>query len=76
MVNTFTRQKEFDEEYALQLLTLLNEQMWVLGIDKEIKVLSEEELTVVNQWQEARNNKNFELADELRQVIVEKGIEL
>lgn len=76
LVNTFTRQKEFDEEYALQLLTLLNEQMWVLGIDKEIKVLSEEELTVVNQWQEARNNKNFELADELRQVIVEKGIEL
>ena len=76
LVNTFTRQKEFDEEYALQLLTLLSEQMWVLGIDKEIKVLSEEELTVVNQWQEARNNKNFELADELRQVIVEKGIEL
>ena len=41
-----------------------------------VEYLSEEELTVVNQWQEARNNKNFELADELRQVIVDKGIEL
>ena len=75
-VNTFTRQKEFDVDYALQLLTLLNEQMWVLGIDKEIKPLDFEELEVVNKWQEARNNKNFELADELRKVILEKGIEL
>ena len=63
-------------DYALQLLTLLNEQMWVLGIDKEIKPLDFEELEVVNKWQEARNNKNFELADELRKVILEKGIEL
>lgn len=76
LVNTFTRQKEFDVDYALQLLTLLNEQMWVLGIDKDIKPLNEEEIEVVNKWQDARNNKNFELADELRKVIVEKGIEL
>ena len=76
LVNTFTRQKEFDVEYALQLLTLLNEQMWVLGIDKEITVLNDEEFEVVNKWQEARKEKNFELADELRKVITEKGIEL
>ena len=50
--------------------------MWVLGIDKDIKPLNEEEIEVVNKGQDARNNKNFELADELRKVIVEKGIEL
>ena len=76
LVNTFTRQKEFDTEYALQLLTLLNEQMWVLGIDKEIAVLNDEEFEVVNKWQEARKEKNFELADKLRDLITEKGIEL
>lgn len=76
LVNTFTRQKEFDTEYALQLLTLLNEQMWVLGIDKEIAVLNDEEFEVVNKWQEARKEKNFELADKLRNLITEKGIEL
>ena len=38
--------------------------------------VNEEEIEVVNKWQDARNNKNFELADELRKVIVEKGIEL
>ncbi len=76
MINLFTRQKEFDEQYALELLELLNEQMWVLGIDKEIKKLSDDELQIVLQWQEARNLKNFELADQLRELILEKGIEL
>lgn len=75
-INTFTRQKEFDEVYGQELLTLLNEQMWVLGIDKEIKPLNSEEFELVNTWQEARNNKNFELADKLRSEITEKGIEL
>ena len=50
--------------------------MWVLGIDKEVKPLNEEELKVVLSWQEARNNKDFELADKLRSEITEKGIEL
>jgi len=76
LINTFTRQKEFDAEYALELLTLLNEQMWVLGIDKEILPLSSEDFQIVNKWQEARKNKDFELADDLRKVISEKGIEL
>ena len=76
LINTFTRQKDFDAEYALQLLSLLNEQMWVLGIDKEILPLNSEDYEIVNKWQEARNNKDFELADELRKVIVDKGIEL
>ena len=39
-------------------------------------VLNDEEFEVVNKWQEARKEKNFELADELRKVITEKGIEL
>ena len=58
----------------MDLLTLLNEQMWVLGIDKEVKPLSEDELDVVLKWQEARNEKNFELADTLRNEINNRGI--
>ena len=76
MINTLTRQKEFDVDYAIDLLSLLNEQMWVLGIDKEIKPLNDEELDVVKKWQDARNNKDFDLADKLRAQITEKGIEL
>ena len=73
-INTLTRQKEYDVKYAMDLLTLLNEQMWVLGIDKEVKPLSEDELDVVLKWQEARNKKNFELADTLRNEINNRGI--
>ena len=50
--------------------------MWVLGIDKEIKPLNDEELKIVLSWQEARNNKDFETADKLRVEITEKGIEI
>jgi len=76
MINVLTRQKEFDENYAVELLSLLNEQMWVLGIDTEVSPLTETETQLVLKWQEARNNKDFELADVLRQEINEKGIEL
>lgn len=76
LINTLTRQKEFDENYAIELLMLLDEQMWVLGIDKEIQPLSDEQLQIVLEWQKARNDKNFEVADELRKTIEEKGIEL
>ena len=74
LVNTLTRQKEIDTNYALELLSLLEEQMWVLGIDTEVKALTEEELDVVNKWNEARKNKDFETADKLRQEIQDKGI--
>lgn len=76
IINTITRQKEFDDQYGLQLLSLLHQQMWVLGVDVEIKPLTIDELDLVNRWQEARNNKDFELADNIRKEINEKGIEL
>ena len=74
LINTLIRQKEFDENYALQLLQLLDEQMWVLGIDSVVKPLNNIELELVRKWQTARNNKDFESADVLRKEINDKGI--
>ena len=74
LINTLVRQKEFDENYALQLLQLLDEQMWVLGIDSVVKPLNNIELELVRKWQTARNNKDFESADVLRKEINDKGI--
>lgn len=76
LINTLIRQKDFDENYAIDLLEMLNEQMWVLGIDKDILTLNDDQLKIVLEWQNARNERNFELADELRKTIEEKGIEL
>ena len=74
LINTLVRQKEFDENYALQLLQLLDEQMWVLGIDSVVEPLNNIELELVRKWQTARNNKDFESADVLRKEINDKGI--
>ena len=57
--------------------SMISSLPWLMLINAGILApLNEEQLKVVLSWQEARNNKNFELADKLRQEIVEKGIEL
>ena len=76
LINAYSRTKEFDAGYACELLTLLDKEMWVLGIDSKIEVLNEENLSLVRDWTKARNDKNFELADQYRQRIIERGIVL
>ena len=76
LINAYSRTKEFDAGYACELLTLLDKEMWVLGIDSKIEVLNEEDLSLVRDWTKARNDKNFELADQYRQRITERGIVL
>ena len=46
----------------------------ILGIDFENTLLSEEEVDIVNKWNEARRNKDFESADKYRAIINEKNI--
>ena len=48
--------------------------LYVLGLNFNLKPLTKEEKELVEAWQEARKNKNFSLADELRVKITEKGI--
>lgn len=74
LVNTVTRNKEIDLEYCMQLLTLLDKEMWVLGIDKQIAPLNDQEKETVLNWKKARDNKDFELADKYRNMINEQGI--
>ena len=76
LINNLIRQKEIDENFALELLTLLDEEMWVLGIDTIVEPLNDDDLALVQKWQNARNEKNFELADKLRKEIQDKGIKL
>ena len=46
------------------------------GINVDIKPLTLEEKQLVLDWQNARKEKNFELADKYRAQITESGIEL
>ena len=74
LANVLYRQKEYDCEYAKELLTLFGEMLWVLGIDFDVTPLTCEELEIVRKWNTARLNKDFETADKYRAIITEKNI--
>ena len=73
-VNVCARNNNLDIECASELLSILDKEMWVLGIDSKIEPLSQEDLELVRMWKEARANKDFEKADYYRAQITEKGI--
>jgi len=68
------------EEYAKKLKDLITELMDVLGIitDKagDDGILDEEIEKLIEERQEARKNKDFARADEIRDALLEKGIVL
>ena len=57
--------------YALNLLADVN---FVLGFDFNKQKLSEEDKDLFKQWEEARVNKAFDLADELRGRLQERDL--
>ena len=58
------------------LYQTLSKMLDVLGLVVDIKPLSDSEKELVNKWNFARAEKNFELADTLRLQINELGIKL
>ena len=73
-VNTCMRTPNKDLKLLQEYLNSLDAMLNILGLIPDIKALNEEEKDLLLKWKEARANKNFELADELRQKIVELGI--
>lgn len=56
------------------LFNSLEKILYVLGIKIDCKKLSVEDKSIYVEWENARKNKNFELADELRVKLVENGV--
>jgi len=74
LANNLLREKDQNLPRMTAALKLFSDMLWVLGMNFEIKPLSETDVSLVKQWHEARKNKDFQLADELRQQINAKGI--
>lgn len=74
--NIALRSKEIDEKYLMEILKCLYELLWVLGIEVDVKPLTKDEIDLINKWNEAKKNKDFALADELRKDIIKRNIEL
>ena len=75
-INVMLRQKEKDDKVLNEYLKTLEVMFYVLGFVVNIKKLTLEELELVNGWYAARNAKNYELADTIRQEITKRGIVL
>ncbi len=73
--NTSLRNKS-ENELLNQILKGLKELLWVLGIEIDVKVLTQSEKELIQKWNEAKQNKDYALADELRTKINELKIEL
>lgn len=46
----------------------------VLNLKYDMKKIDKNDINTYNKWIEARNNKNFELADNYRNILIEKNI--
>ena len=53
-----------------KILTITN----ILGLVYDMPNLSESQKETYNKWNEARTNKDFEKADEYRNILINEGI--
>lgn len=74
LANMLVRQASSNLDILKQTLKLLNNFLWVLGIDFPLIPLNEEEVELVKRWNQARKDKDFALADSLRTEIYHRGI--
>jgi cysteinyl-tRNA synthetase len=74
-INTLTSENE-DAALAEQCLSILRELLDVLGLWKEEDEIPEEILALAEQRAEARAQKNWALADEIRDTLKQKGYEI
>ena len=75
VINILLRQPD-DLDAMADLYQTLNKMNDVIGLNLEVEPLNQEEKALVNEWVNARSNKDFEKADKLRQQINERNIKL
>jgi cysteinyl-tRNA synthetase len=66
--------KKVTERYLNELLSAINYMTEVLGLKIKQKPMNDEERKIYKDWQLARKEKNFALADELRDELMKRAI--
>jgi cysteinyl-tRNA synthetase len=73
-LNSALRQKELNYQDIVNHETTLRRMMKVLGISTPYPHLSTEEVSIIKSWQNAKVDKDFSRADELRNELIERGL--
>ena len=68
-------QKKLLEE-GMSLLKTLTKILGIMEREKDCDDLDEEILNLIKEREDARKNKDFKRADEIRDELLEKGIEI
>ena len=72
--NQTIRSREIDFNKLNNQFKTLTDMFYVLGLNIEYVKLSDDDRTLYNQYLEAKQEKNFAKSDEIRQILMEKGI--
>ena len=75
-INKDLRTKDIEPSALKNDFKTLKDMLDIFGLYVKINPLTKEELTLVKEWINARNEKDFEKADVLRKEITDKGIVL
>lgn len=73
-LNQTMRVREIDFDALKMIRNSIVKMLDVLGITVEKTVLDEDEKALYNSWTDAKKEKNFALADEIRGKLSEKGL--
>ena len=73
-LNSSLRQKELNYSDITNHEATLRRMMKVLGISTPYPHLSTEEVSIIQAWQQAKADKDFSRADELRHELIQRGL--
>ena len=74
VLNQLYRARPQDSEAMIKNYSDLHEMTDLLGLVFDLPVLSDEQINLYNQWNEAKAQKDFATADELRKQLIEQKV--
>lgn len=73
-INQLTREKEIDYLELAKLKNSLERMINILGVFIQLPLISDEDIDVYQAWLNAKEAKDFEKADQYREILVAKDI--
>ena len=73
-MNQAIRTRDIDFVKLNDLFKSVNDMLYVLGLDIPYKTLSDEDKALYKEYLDSKANKDFAKSDELRNILIQKGI--
>lgn len=73
-INVLLRNSNVDNETKNEHLITLEKMLDLLGLKFTRKILNEEELDLLNQYDKAKKEKDFITSDKIRQILIERKL--